>query len=116
MLSGLVMALSSPLTNSPLPPFNRFRLRNKKGSGAGRTFPLAPGVMGKTFAAEGGLHTDASVGQPGSKTPIESPAALSEVAVPGLSHPQLISRGPDTAEETKRAAPNGSSATKPAEQ
>lgn len=113
------MALSSPLTNSPLPPFNRFRLRNKKGSGAGRTFPLAPGVMGKTFATEGGLHTDASVagaGQPGSKTPVESPAVLSEVAVPGLSHPQLISRGPDTAEETKRAAPNGSGATKPAEQ
>lgn len=104
---------------SPLPPFNRFRLRNKKGSGANRAFPLPPGVMGKTFAADGGLHTDASAvgaAQPGLKTPGESTAALSEVAVPALSHPQLISRGPDTTEETKRAAPNGSSSAKPAEQ
>lgn len=112
----------------PLPPFDRFRLRNKKGSGAGRTFPLAQGVMGKTFAVEGGLHADASPGQPGQpgqlgqpgqpglKAPAESPVALSEVAVPSLSHPQLIPRSPDLAEETNRAAPNGSGTAKPAEQ
>lgn len=103
----------------PLPPFDRFRLRNKKGSGAGRTFPLAQGVMGKTFAVEGGLHADASPGQPGQpglKAPAESPVALSEVAVPSLSHPQLIPRSSDMAEETNRAAPNGSSTAKPAEQ
>lgn len=76
--------------------------------------------MGKTFAVEGGLHADTSPGGSGQPTPLkapgESPVALSEVAVPSLSHPQLISRGPDMAEETNRAAPNGSGTAKPAEQ
>lgn len=72
--------------------------------------------MGKTFAVEGGLHGDASpggAGQLGLKVPGETPP---EVAVPGLSHHQLIPRGPDTVEETNRVAPNGSGAAKPAEQ
>lgn len=75
--------------------------------------------MGKTFAVESSLHADAcpaGAGQPGLKAPGESPVALSEVAVPGLSHPQLIPRGPETAEETNRVALNASGATKPAEQ
>lgn len=78
--------------------------------------------MGKTFAVEGSFPVDASsggAGQPGKaglKAPGESPVAPSEVAVPGLSHPQLIPRGPDTAEETNGAAPNGSGAQKPAKQ
>lgn len=74
--------------------------------------------MGKTFAVEGGLHADASAGggttgQPGLKPPSE---ALLEVAVPGLSHPQLISRGPDPAEEPKIAVSSSSGAAKAPEQ
>lgn len=84
----------------------RFRLRNKKSSSVGRVFPLAPGVMGKTFAMETGVHSDASAGAgPGLKGSFEP--ALTE-NVPSLCHPQLISRGTDMMEEMKRAAPNGS--------
>lgn len=75
--------------------------------------------MGKTFAVEGGLHADANPGgavQPGLKASGESPVALPDVAVPSLSHPQIIPRGPDMAEETNRVSPTGSGATKPAEQ
>lgn len=73
-----------------------------------RAFPLAPGVMGKTFTMEGSIHTDvpAGVGQ-GLKGAGENLAALTEGA-PGLTHPQLIARGVDTMEEMKRAVPNGS--------
>ncbi|XP_035463942.2 roquin-2 isoform X2 [Scophthalmus maximus] len=81
----------------------KFRLRNKKSSSVGRAFPLAPGVMGKTFTMEGSIHTDASagVGQ-------ENTTPLTE-GVPGLTHPQLISRGADMIDEMKRVVPNGSS-------
>ncbi len=74
----------------------------------GRTFPLAPGVMGKTFTMEGSIHTDVSagVGQ-GVKGTGENTAALAE-GVPGMTHPQLISRGADMMDEMKRV-PNGSS-------
>lgn len=87
----------------------RFRLRNKKSSSVGRAFPLAPGVMGKTFTMEGSIHTDVSagVGQ-GIKGTAENTANLTE-GVPGLTHPQLISRGADMMEEMKRVVPNGSS-------
>ncbi|XP_040914789.1 roquin-2 isoform X1 [Toxotes jaculatrix] len=87
----------------------KFRLRNKKSSSVGRSFPLAPGVMGKTFTMEGSIHTDVSagVGQ-GLKGTGDNTATLTE-GVPGLTHPQLISRGADMIEEMKRAVPNGSS-------
>ncbi|KAE8285160.1 Roquin-2 [Larimichthys crocea] len=87
----------------------KFRLRNKKSSSVGRAFPLAPGVMGKTFTMEGSIHTDVSagVGQ-GIKGTAENTANLTE-GVPGLTHPQLISRGADMMEEMKRVVPNGSS-------
>uniref|UniRef100_A0A671X6M5 RING-type E3 ubiquitin transferase n=1 Tax=Sparus aurata TaxID=8175 RepID=A0A671X6M5_SPAAU len=87
----------------------KFRLRNKKSSSVGRAFPLAPGVMGKTFTMEGSVHTDvpAGVGQ-GLKGTGENTATLTE-GVPGLTHPQLISRGADMMEEMKRVVPNGSS-------
>lgn len=86
----------------------KFRLRNKKSSNMGRAFPLAPGVMGKTFTMEGGIHSDASAGAgQGLKGTGENTATLTE-GVPALSHPQLISRGPDMMEEMKRAVPNGS--------
>ncbi|XP_074473159.1 roquin-2 isoform X1 [Sebastes fasciatus] len=86
----------------------KFRLRNKKSSSVGRAFPLAPGVMGKTFTMEGSIQTDVStsVGQ-GLKGTGENTASLTE-AGPGLTHPQLISRGADMMEEMKRAVPNGS--------
>lgn len=86
----------------------RFRLRNKKSSSVGRAFPLAPGVMGKTFTMEGSIHADVSagVGQ-GLKGTVENTAPLTE-GVPGLTHPQLISRGADMIEEMKRVVPNGS--------
>lgn len=73
----------------------------------GRAFPLAPGVMGKTFTMEGSIHSDVSagVGQ-GLKGTGENPPTLTE-GVPGLTHPQLVSRGADTMEEMKRAVPNG---------
>lgn len=88
----------------------KFRLRNKKSSSVGRAFPLAPGVMGKTFTMEGNIHTDVSagVGQ-GLKGTGENTASLTE-GVTGLTHPQLISRGADMMEEMKRAVPNGSNA------
>nr|XP_020461642.1 roquin-2-like [Monopterus albus] len=85
----------------------KFRLRNKKSSTVGRAFPLAPGVMGKTFTMEGSIHTDGSAGL-GLKGAGESTATLAE-GVPGLSHTQLISRGADMMEEMKRVVPNGSS-------
>lgn len=84
----------------------KFRLRNKKSGSAGRAFPLAPGVMNKTFNMEGSVHADVS--GPGLKGSGESAASMKE-GVPGLSHPQLISRGADMLEEMKRAVPNGSS-------
>lgn len=73
----------------------------------GRAFPLAPGVMGKTFTMEGSIHTDVSVGVgPGLKGTGENTASLTE-GVPSMTHPQLISRGADMMEEMKRV-PNGS--------
>lgn len=76
--------------------------------------------MGKTFAVEGSLHADTSpggAGQPGKlKASGESPVATVEVAIPDLSHTQLIPRGQNTAEETNGVAPNGCGAPKPAEQ
>ncbi|XP_068191441.1 roquin-2 isoform X2 [Antennarius striatus] len=88
----------------------KFRLRNKKSSSVGRVFPLAPGVMGKTFTMEGSIHTDvpAGMGQQGLKGTSDNTATMTE-GVPGVTHPQLISRGADMMEEMKRAAPNGSS-------
>uniref|UniRef100_A0A7N6BCW7 RING-type E3 ubiquitin transferase n=1 Tax=Anabas testudineus TaxID=64144 RepID=A0A7N6BCW7_ANATE len=87
----------------------KFRLRNKKSSNVGRAFPLAPGVLSKTLTMEGNIHTDmsAGVGQ-GLKGAGENTASLTE-GVPSLTHPQLISRGPDMMEDMKRAVPNGSS-------
>ncbi len=75
----------------------------------GRAFPLAPGVLGKTFTMEGNIHTDVSagVGQ-GLKGNGENTVSLTE-GVLGLTHPQLISRGADMMEEMKRTVPNGSS-------
>lgn len=104
----LVYAVDHSYADTSPSCFHRFRLRNKKGSGAGRAFPLAPGVMGKTFTMEGGIHTDvpAGAGQ-GLKVSGESTTPLTE-GVPVLSHPQLISRGADMMEEMKRAVPNGS--------
>ncbi|XP_026152509.1 roquin-2 isoform X3 [Mastacembelus armatus] len=87
----------------------KFRLRNKKSSSVGRAFPLAPGVMGKTFTMEGSIHTDGSAGMgQGLKGTGENTTSLTE-GVPSLNHTQLISRGADMMEEMKRAAPNGSS-------
>lgn len=85
-------------------PVARFRLRNKKGGAAGRVFPLAPGVMGKTFTLEAGLHADAPAGA-GQGLKGESATVLMETSG---THHKLISRGADTMEDTKRAAPNGS--------
>lgn len=69
-------------------------------------FPLAPGIMGKTFALEAGLHTDAPAGVAqglkGNNTTV-----LVEGGSGGTHH-KLISRGADAPEELKRAAPNGS--------
>uniref|UniRef100_A0A8C3G149 RING-type E3 ubiquitin transferase n=1 Tax=Cyclopterus lumpus TaxID=8103 RepID=A0A8C3G149_CYCLU len=88
----------------------KFRLRNKKSSSVGRTFPLAPGVMGKTFTMEGSIHTDVStdMGQ-GLKCTGDNADSLTE-GVSSLTHPQLISRGADMMEEMSRAAPNVSNA------
>ncbi|XP_070706298.1 roquin-2 [Pempheris klunzingeri] len=79
----------------------KFRLRNKKSSSVGRSFPLAPGVMGKTFTMEG---TDVSAGAG------QMPKGSGENAdgLPGLTPPQLVSRGADVMDDLKRAAPNGS--------
>lgn len=87
----------------------KFRLRNKKSSSVGRGFPLAQGGMNKTFTMEGSIHSDVSggVGQ-GLKGNGDSTATMAE-GVPSLNHPQLISRGLDVMEESKRAVPNGTS-------
>ena len=75
----------------------------------GRAFPLAPGVMGKTFTMEGSLHEDVSVGVvEGLKGTGDNAATLTD-GVPGLTHPQFISRGADIIEEMKRVVPNGTS-------
>lgn len=83
-------------------PVARFRLRNKKGGAAGRVFPLAPGVMGKTFTLESGLHADAPAG---AGQGLKGDTVLVETSG---THHKLISRGADTMEDAKRAAPNGS--------
>ncbi|XP_068608881.1 roquin-2 [Brachionichthys hirsutus] len=81
----------------------KFRLRNKKSSSVGgHVFPLAPGVMGKTFTMEGSVHTDVALKGTGDNT-----AAATE-GVPGVTRPQLISRGADMMEDTKRVVANGS--------
>ncbi|XP_037340421.2 roquin-2 isoform X1 [Pungitius pungitius] len=84
----------------------KFRLRNKKSSSVGRAFPLAPGVMGKTFTMEGSIHTDActEMGQ-GLQGTGENTDSMTE-AVPDLTHPQLIPRGADMMEDMSRALPN----------
>ncbi|KAM9841819.1 roquin-2 [Aulostomus maculatus] len=84
----------------------KFRLRNKKSSSVGRAFPL---VMGKTFTMESSVHTDGSagVGQGLKGLTGDNTPSLAE-GVPGLTHPQLISRGADMMEDMKRAVPNGS--------
>uniref|UniRef100_A0AAX7U6T0 RING-type E3 ubiquitin transferase n=1 Tax=Astatotilapia calliptera TaxID=8154 RepID=A0AAX7U6T0_ASTCA len=91
----------------------KFRLRNKKSSSVGRGFPLAQGGMNKTFTMEGSIHSDVSggVGQ-GLKGNGDSTATMAE-GVPSLNHPQLISRGLDVMEESKRAVPNGTSGPNP---
>lgn len=58
--------------------------------------------MGKSFALEAGLHTDAQ-GLTGDD------AAVLVEGVAGGTHHMLISRGADATEDLKRAAPNGSS-------
>uniref|UniRef100_A0A8C7Z328 RING-type E3 ubiquitin transferase n=1 Tax=Oryzias sinensis TaxID=183150 RepID=A0A8C7Z328_9TELE len=81
----------------------KFRLRNKKSSCVGRAFPLAPGVMNKTFSMEAGIHTDVSAGVgPDLKGATENAGAKME-GVPSLAHQSLISRGTDG----KRLVPNG---------
>ncbi|XP_074546434.1 roquin-2 isoform X1 [Halichoeres trimaculatus] len=82
----------------------KFRLRNKKSSSTGRTFPLAPGVMGKTFTMEGSPHTDVSGGV---VQGLKGTGENSEGS-PVLTHLQLISRGADMMEDMKRGVPNGS--------
>ncbi|XP_029024739.1 roquin-2 isoform X2 [Betta splendens] len=84
----------------------KFRLRNKKSSSVTRAFP---GVLGKSLTVDGSVHADVSTaaGQ-GLKGMGENAAGLTE-GVPSLTHPQLISRGPDAIEDLKRAVPNGSS-------
>lgn len=82
----------------------KFRLRNKKSGSVTRSLHSAQGVMGKTFTVEG-TDVSATVGQ-GPKSSGE--ISVTE-AVPGLTHPQLISRGADMLEDFKRAVPNGSS-------
>lgn len=72
----------------------------------GRVFPLAPGIMGKSFALEAGLHADAPAGA-GQGLKGDDAAVLVEV-VAGGTHHKLTSRGADAADEVKRAAPNGS--------
>lgn len=75
----------------------------------GRAFPSAPGGLGKTLTVEGGVHSDVSTGAgQGLKGMGESTGLLTE-GVPSLTHPQLISRGPDTIEDMKRVVPNGAS-------
>lgn len=57
---------------------------------------------------EGSVHTDASVGAgQGLKGTGENTPTLAE-GVPGLTHPQLISRGADMMEDMKRVVSNGS--------
>lgn len=85
----------------------RFRLRNKKSGAAGRVFPLVPGIMGKTFALEAGLHADAPAGVAQGLKGDNATVLVEGVA--GGTHHKLISRGADAAEDLKRAAPNGSS-------
>lgn len=81
----------------------RFRLRNKKSSCVGRAFPLAPGVMNKTFTMEASIHADVSAGVgPDLKGTAENAETKTE-GVPGLPHPSLISRSTDG----KRPVPNG---------
>ncbi|XP_034752331.1 roquin-2 isoform X1 [Etheostoma cragini] len=90
----------------------KFRLRNKKSSSVGCAFPLAPGVMGKTFTMEGSIHSDVSAGMgQGLDGTGENTDSLTE-GMPGLTHPQLISRGADMMEEMNRAVPNGSNDAK----
>lgn len=84
----------------------RFRLRNKKSSATGRVFPLAPGVMGKTFALEAGLHPDAPAGAGQGLKGDNTTVVVEGVAVG--THHKLISRGADMTEDVKRTAPNGS--------
>ncbi|XP_035040952.2 roquin-2 isoform X2 [Hippoglossus stenolepis] len=87
----------------------KFRLRNKKSNSVGRAFPLAPGVMGKTFTMEGSLHEDVSAGVvEGLKGTGDNATNLTD-GVPGLTHPQFINRGADIIEEMKRVVPNGTS-------
>ena len=88
------------------PPLHRFRLRNKKTT-VGRGFPLASGVMNKTFTMESSIRTDVSAGVGQSlKGTGENTATVTE-GVPSLTHPSLISRGADVVEDMKRAVPNG---------
>ncbi|XP_034048016.1 roquin-2 isoform X2 [Thalassophryne amazonica] len=85
----------------------KFRLRNKKSSSAGRPFPLAQGVMGKTFTLEGGaLSPDVSPGV-GQGLKATENIALTE-SIPSLTHTSLIPQGANTTEEMKATAPNGS--------
>ncbi|XP_019937489.2 roquin-2 isoform X1 [Paralichthys olivaceus] len=87
----------------------KFRLRNKKSNSVGRAFPLAPGVMGKTFTMEGSIHEDVSAGVvEGLKGTGDNATTLTD-GVPVLTHPQLITRGADMIEEMKRVVPNGTS-------
>lgn len=81
----------------------RFRLRNKKSSCVGRAFPLAPGVMNKTFSMEAGIHTDVSAGVGSDLKGTAENAGAKMEGVPGLAHQSLISRGTDG----KRPVPNG---------
>lgn len=60
--------------------------------------------MGKTFTMDGSIHADVSTGV---GQGLKSTSDNTE-GIPGLTHPQLISRGVDMIEEMKRVVPNGS--------
>ncbi|KAJ8401975.1 hypothetical protein AAFF_G00375560 [Aldrovandia affinis] len=82
----------------------KFRMRNKKISGAVRPFPLPQTVLGKTVTSSG-CTTEGEAPLGGSEC-TEKDTSPTESTAP----PQLIPRGGDTLDKMKRAVRNGSNA------
>ncbi|CAL8321288.1 unnamed protein product [Lota lota] len=88
----------------------KFRLRNKKISSAGRPFPLSQGIMGKTVTSGGGEELSAEEGQAFKRTLETSGPAASETVPMAMCQAQLLLRSSSGTEEMMRATTNGSGA------
>ncbi|XP_030210656.1 roquin-2 isoform X2 [Gadus morhua] len=85
----------------------KFRLRNKKISSAGRPFPLSQGIMGKTVTSGEGEELSAGEGQAYQRTLEKAGPAASETVPTAMCQAHLLLKSSSGTEEIMRGTVNG---------